>query len=162
MPDKHPETSHVPSPAGQLGQWARQGIESFVAAQKILFDLTAQQNALVFGMLRDRLAEPKFHPGNAAAEFVDKGVENFAAVGRILLDLAHDETALMVEGVKAGLRVPIAGTVANVVRHRVDTLIDMQKGLLDAAAEQTHELAESYRAGKGFKGGAHVAELARR
>jgi len=161
MAIRNQETSHVPSPVGQVGQWARQGIENFVAAQKILFDLTAQQNALVMGMLRERLTVPKFRPDDAAAGFVDKGVKNFATVGKILLELAADETALVVEGVK-GLRLPGAATVANMVSHRVDTLIDMQKGLLDAAAEETHALAESYRAGKGFKGGAHVAELARR
>jgi hypothetical protein len=39
----------------------------------------------------------------------------------------------------------------------------MQKRLLDAAAEQTHEMAESYREGKGLMGaGASVVELARR
>jgi hypothetical protein len=161
MPIRNQETSHVPSPVGQVGQWARQGIESFVEAQKILFDLTAQQNALVMGMLRKRLTVPKFHPGDAAAGFVDKGVKNFATAGKILLELAADETALVLEGVK-GLRLPGAATVANMVGHRVDTLIDLQKGLLDAAAEETHALAESYRAGKGFAGGAHVAELARR
>jgi len=161
MAIRNQETSHVPSPVGQVGQWARQGIENFVAAQKILFDLTAQQNALVMGMLRERLTVPKFRPDDAAAGFVDKGVKNFATVGKILLELAADETALVVEGVK-GLRLPGAATVANMVSHRVDTLIDMQKGLLDAAAEETHALADSYRGGKGFSGGDNVAELARR
>ena len=53
--------------------------------------------------------------------------------------------------------------MANLLRHRLVTLLDLQKRLLEAAAEQTHEAAESYREGKGLMAaGASVAELARR
>ena len=38
----------------------------------------------------------------------------------------------------------------------------MQKHLLDAAAEETHGVTESYREGQGLMAGAKVAELARR
>ena len=37
-----------------------------------------------------------------------------------------------------------AGTLANVLRHRLVTLFDLQKRLLEVAAEQTHEAAVSY------------------
>jgi len=146
-----------------LAVWARQGIESFVAAQKILLDLTAQQNALLIGMIRERLSEPGFQPGVALAKMADKGVENFTTAGKILLDFAAGETGLMVDGVKKGLRLPgpIAG-VAEVFRHRVDTLIGLHKRLLDAAAEQTHAVTEAYRDGKGFKAVEGVVELTRR
>ncbi len=46
-------------------------------------------------------------------------------------------------------------------RQRVDAFIDLQKRLLNAAAKQTDEVAESYREGKGWMVGASVAELAR-
>jgi len=164
MPEKSKETRVAPSPADQLVSWARQGIESFMAAQKILLDLTAQQNALVIGMVRERLSKPRFRPGPAIARAADKGVENMTAAGKILLDLAAGETALVVDGLNQALPLPrVAGTVAKVVRHRVTTLIDMQKHLLDAAAEETHTVAESYRAGKGLTAaGASAIELARR
>jgi len=68
-----------------------------------------------------------------------------------------------VDGVKEGLRLPVAaGAVAEVARHRVDTFVGMQKHLLDAAAEQTHAMAESFQEGKGVMAGARVVELARR
>ena len=163
MPAKATASSPPSSPLNRLARWARQGIESFVAAQKTLLDLTAQQNALVFGMVRERLSKPSFRPDVAIAKMADKGVEHFTAAGKILLDLAAGETALAVDGFKEGLRLPaVASTVADVVRHRVDTLIGLQKRLLDAAAEQTHALAESYREGKGLMAGAALAELAQR
>ena len=70
----------------------------------------------------------------------------------------------MVDRVKEAVPLPMpAGTVANLLRHRLVTLLDLQKRLLEAAAEQTHEAAESYREGKGLvAAGASVAELARR
>lgn len=152
-----------PSPASRLGGWVRRGVESFVAAQKILLDLTAQQNALVIGMIRESLSKPIFRPDIAVAKMADKGMGNVTAAGKILLDLAAGETALVVDGFKEGLRLPAAaGAVANVVRHRVATLIDMQKRLLDTAAEQTHAVAESYQKGKGLAVGGTLAELARR
>jgi len=150
-------------PTNPLAVWARQGIESFVAAQKILLDLTAQQNSLLIGMIRERLSEPGFQPGKALARMADKGVENFTTAGKILLDFAAGETGLMVDGVKKGLKLPApVGGVAEVFRHRVETLIGLQKRLLDAAAEQTHVVTESYREGKGLRALEGVTEFARR
>src|SRR5271167_409409 len=157
------ESSQAFSPVSQVAGWARQGIESFVAAQKILLDFTAQQNALVMGMVRERLSEPRLRPDLAIAKIADKGVENITAAGKILLDFAAGEAALVADGVKEGLRLPAAArAVTDVVRHRVDAFIHLQKRLLDAAAKPTHQVAESYRQGKGWMAGASVAELARR
>ena len=157
------KTPHVASSGGLLTGWARQGARSFVAAQKILLDLVAQENALLIGMVRERLSKPGFRPGITVAGIADSGVKNLTSAGKILLDLAAGQTALAVDGVKEGLRLPAAvGVVADVARHRVHTLIDLQKSLLDATAEQAHALAESYRDGRGLPAAATVAELARR
>src|ERR1039458_9609828 len=42
-------------PASTLAHWARQGMESFVATQKILLDLAAQQNSFTLGFVRERV-----------------------------------------------------------------------------------------------------------
>ena len=155
----------APQPASPslLTGWARQGVQSFVAAQKILMDLAAQENALLIGMMREGLSKPGAHLGASVAGIAEKGVENLTTVGKILLDLAADETALAVDGVKEGLRLPAAaGAVAEVARHRVGTFIEMQKNLLDATADQAHAVADSYREGEKLMAAAHVAELARR
>jgi len=163
MAEKNIESENGFSPASQLAGWIRQGISSFMTAQKILLDLTAQQNALVIGMVRERLSDP-LNPGIAMAEVADKAVENLTAAGKILLDLAGSETELVMDGVKEVMPLPDpAGRIANLIRHRMMSLIDWQKSFLDAAAEQTHEAAESYREGKGLMtSGAHLAELARK
>ena len=142
MTPKRKKTPASP-PANPVMRWARQGIQSFVAARKTLLDLVAQENVSLVGL-------------------ADMGVRNFTSAGRILLDLAAGGTALVVDGVKEGLRLPAVGSaVAEVARHRVDTIVGMQKHLLDKAAEQTHAMAESYQEGKGLMAGARVVELAR-
>ena len=163
MKAREKKVPEVASPGSFLTGWARQGVQGFVAAQKILMDLAAQENALLIGMVREGLSEPGAKLGVSVAGIAEKGVKNLTAAGKILLDLAGEETALAVEGVKDGLRLPAtAGAMAEVVRHRVDTLLEMQKNLLEATAQQAHEVAESYREGGKLLTAAHVAELARR
>jgi len=42
---KEKKAPPVASPGSFLTDWARQGVQSFVAAQKILMELAAQENA---------------------------------------------------------------------------------------------------------------------
>jgi hypothetical protein len=163
MTAREKKTPHTASPASFLTGWARQGVESFVAAQKILLDLAAQENALLIGMVREQFGKTGFRPGVSMAGIAEKGVKNLSTAGKILLDLAASETALAVDGVKEGLRLPVAaGAMAEVIRHRVDTLVEMQKQLLDATTEHVQAAAESYREGEPMMPVTKVAELARR
>jgi len=163
MTAREKKAPHAASPGSLLTGWARQGVESFVAAQKILLDLAAQENALLIGMVREQFGKTGFRPGTSIAGIADAGVKNLTAAGKILLDLAASETALAVEGVKEGLRLPApAGAIAELVRHRVDTLVEMQKHFLDATAEHAHAVAESYREGEDVLKAANLTELARR
>ena len=151
-----------PSP-GRLASWVRQGVESFAAAQRILLDLTAQQNALAIGALRERIKLPGFRPVASLIDMANRAVTGLAGAGDILLDLASGETALAADGVKEALRLgPAGASVADIVRHRAVTLIEMQRRLLDGVAAQMQEVAASYDEGKGLTGGASIGDLARR
>jgi len=151
------------STANWLAGWARQGIESFVTIQKILLDLTAQQNALAIGVIRERFALPNIRPGASVAEIAEQGVTNITAAEKILLDLVGGESALIADAVKEGIPLPAStGAIADLVRIGVDTVIDRQKRMLDVAVEQTRAVVKSYTDGKGLMGSVHVAELARR
>ncbi len=163
MAPREKKVPRASPPSNPLMGWARQGIESFVAAQKIVLDLAAQENSLVFGVVREQFGKPLFRPGETLAEIADNGIKNATTAGKILLDLAAGEAALVVDSVKEGLPLPVpAAATVEVVRHRLDTLVGMQKRLLDVAAGETHAVAESYRQGQGLMAGAKVAEMARR
>ena len=148
---------------GRLASWVRQGVESFAAAQRILLDLTAQQNALAIGVIRERFNLPRIRPVASLIDMANQAITGLAGAGDILLDLAAGETAVAVDGVKEVLRLgTVGGTVADLVRHRTVTLIEMQRRLLDGVAAQMKEVAAAYEEGKGLTGGASIGELARR
>lgn len=152
----------MPEPPGRLATWIRQGVESFVAAQKILLDLTAQQNALAIGILRERVRLPRFQPRSMLMSIADQSVSGITGAGRILLDLAAGETAVVTDGLKDLFQLgPGTSAVADVIRYRAETFIEMQRKLLDGVAGQMHSVAESYHDGKGLAGGASAGELAR-
>src|SRR5208283_5925850 len=88
MVPREKKSPRASPPSNPLMGWARQGIESFVAAQKIVLDLAAQENALLFGMVRENLGKPGFRPDATLAGLADKGVKNVTTAGKILLDLA--------------------------------------------------------------------------
>lgn len=151
------------SSASRLAGWARQGIESFVTIQKILLDLTAQQNALAIGVVRERISVPRARPGDSIARIAEQSITNITAADKILLDLLGGESALIADSVKEGLRLrPAAGAVADLIRQGVDTIIDREKRLLEVANEQIHAVVKSYTEGKGLGAGVSVADLARR
>jgi hypothetical protein len=80
-------------------------------------DLAARENALLIGMVRERMSNPAGRIGGKVTA-VAKGIENLTEAGKILLDLAADETTLAVDGLKEGMRLPTpAEAMAHVVRH---------------------------------------------
>lgn len=150
----------ITSSARRLMSWAGQGIESFVAVQKILMDLTAQQNALAIGAIRERIQIPNVK--TAVVKTAGMGVEGLTGAGKILLELAAGQTAILVEGLKEGLRLPApAGAAAEIVRLRVDTLIGLHIRLLESVAEQARAAVASDEEGKGALAGTDLAGLAR-
>jgi hypothetical protein len=159
-----PVAVRASSPAGLLATWARQGIESFIAAQKILLDLTAQQYALGMGMIRERARFPSLLPGaSSILELAGQGVTSFVGVQKILLELTVGESKIAIEALKKGLRLPpAASAMADLVESGVSTFIDMQQRLLETTVTETQAAIEAYRAGRPMMTGEHAAQLARR
>jgi len=130
---------------GRIVRWTRQAVESFVAAQKILLELTAQQNALVIGLVREQVNKRRGRPGKGLVRMADHSVAGVTGAGKVLIDLVEGENALVTDGVKEGLGLStMSGLVADLVRRRVDAFLEMFKHLLDAVAEQIHDFVEAY------------------
>lgn len=136
-----PATARIPGPA-DVRDWARQGVDSLAAVLKIVSDLTAQEVALVVGMLRERV---NFPPFGSTAEAADRMVTGVTGVGKVLLDLVAGETVIVVDGMKEALRLPPnVAALADLVPRGLGTMIDMHKRVLDALAEQTRDIVEAY------------------
>lgn len=126
--------------------WAREGTESLVAALKIVSDLTAQEIALVMGMLRERAT---FRPAASAVETAGSIAGGLTGAGKILLDLATSETAVMVDGLKEGLRMsPSMAALADLVPQGMATFADSQKRLLDSIATLAKDVSSDYAEGE--------------
>ena len=136
-----PATARIPGPE-DVRNWARQGVDSLAAVLKIVSDLTAQEVALVVGMLRERV---NFPPFTSTAEAADRMVTGVNGVGKILLDLVAGETAIVVDGMKEALRLhPSVAAMADLVPRGVGTMIDMHKRVLDSLADETRDVIQAY------------------
>ena len=143
-----------------LGEWIRQGTEGFIATQKILLDLAAQQNALALTMLRERVGGFKPNPSGAVIDLVAKGIHNFMEAQRIVLDIAARENDILSEGLMPGIAgTPVEG-LAEVIHKGLNAFIGAQKVFLNQFEAQTNGAIEDYREKKGFDSG-RLADLAR-
>jgi hypothetical protein len=151
--------ARVTAPAG-VRYWTRQGGESLAMAMQIISDLTAQEVALLVGMLRERMT---LRPAPTTVETAGDVVTGFTDAGKILLDLAADESAVVTDALKEALRLrPSFAALVDLIPRGVGTLIEMHKHLLDMVAGQTRELVEAYRDDKPLMAGARLTTMTRR
>jgi hypothetical protein len=142
-----------PAPAAGPAAMAKQGLESFIATQKILLDLVAQQNSLAIGFVRERVNFSPLRPLTGMVELAGYGLVNFVAAQKILLDLAADENALVLTGVKDGLGLSgTAAAVTDAVRDGVNAFVAMQKKFLSLVEEQGAAAFEAIKEGKPYEG----------
>jgi Asp-tRNA(Asn)/Glu-tRNA(Gln) amidotransferase C subunit len=147
--------------ASTLAHWARQGLESFVATQKILLDLTAQQNSLALGFVRERVNFSPLRPLTGMVDLAGQAMANFVAAQKILLDLAAEENALMLYGVRDGLGLTgTAAAMTDAMREGVQEFVHMQKKYLDMVGKQSQAAVAVITEGKPFEG-KNLAEITR-
>ncbi|HLH08297.1 MAG TPA: hypothetical protein VKW78_13750 [Terriglobales bacterium] len=136
-----------------LSGWVQQGVESFIATQRILVDLAIRQNANAMNVIRERLADPDICPAAIISELAGEGVTNFIEAQRILLSLVQSENEILMKGVKE--RVGITKTTAamsDMVRRSIDNFLDMQHGFLKIASKHTQHWLMGAKAGKNADG----------
>jgi len=155
-PERHSACSTV---TGLLGDWIRQGTEGFVAAQKILLDLTAQQNALALSIIRERVG---ISPPSAKklAGFAGDGVKTMLDVQRNVLNLIGRQNSLLQAGLKTRLPNGPLSPAAEVLHQSLDAFIDAQNKLLNMIQSQTEGAVSDFEQDKGFETG-RFAEMAR-
>src|SRR5215471_5092581 len=78
-----------------LSGWVQQGVENFLATQRILVDLAMRQNGTVIGVLRQKLTAPDFRPVAVAKEFAGEGLGNFIEGQKLLLGLVLRENEIL-------------------------------------------------------------------
>jgi hypothetical protein len=151
----------APSFVSLLSGWAQQGVQSFIATERILLDLVMRQNASVMHALREHLSDPHHSPTTILSEIAGEGVTNFIEGQKVLFNLAQEQNKILMTGVKERVgNWPAAHAVADTLRRSADTFIDTQKEFLKIAGKQTHTWVEAAKIGKPYQG-EHLMELAR-
>jgi hypothetical protein len=151
----------APSFVSLLSGWAQQGVQSFIATERILLDLVKRQNASVMHALREQLSDPHHSPTTILSEIAGEGVTNFIEGQKVLFNLAQEQNKILMTGVKERIgNWPAAHAVADTLRRSADTFIDTQKEFLKIAGKQTHTWVEAAKSGKPYQG-EHLLDLAR-
>jgi len=148
------------SPVSMLSEWVRQGVDGYVATQRILLDLVMRQNATTLNALRERLTVPRTTSTANLAELAGEGMSNFIDAQRIFLNLALEQNGIMMNGLQERIGSARSAPLVNILRRSFETLIDMQQHFLTIADKQAQAWVESAKAGKG-DAGASLAELTR-
>lgn len=145
--------------AGMLGDWIRQGTEGFVATEKILLDLAAQQNALALTILRERVSIPMFST-KKLADFAGQGIKNLMEIQRQVLDMVARQNSILAAGLKPVIPGAPMQSLANVIHGGLDNLISAQKRLLDIIQLQAEGAVTDFGEGRSFNAG-RLADVAR-
>lgn len=143
-----------------LGEWIRQGTEGFIATQKILLDLAAQQNALALTIVRERVGLFSPTPTKAVVELAGKGMKNFMEAQQVLLDIAVRQNDIVATGLKPAIAgTPVEG-LAEVLHQGFDNFVMAQKHFLDLFEAEADGAIKDFAHSKSFDTG-RLADLAR-
>jgi hypothetical protein len=113
-----------------IAEWIRQGTEGFIATQKILLDLAAQQNALALTIVRERLGMIPTVSFKAVIDLTGACLQNFIEAQQIILDVAARQNSILADGLKPAYADTTVDRLATIVHEGVDTCITGQKEFL--------------------------------
>jgi len=135
--------------ASLLLGWTQQGIDSFLATQRILADFATRKSAGAINSLREGMSGPENSPAAILTELAVEGTASLTEAQRVLLNLVEQENGIVmgaladrVEGYGA------AASVANRLRRGVDTLVQMQQELLTIASKHVQGRLKKAEAGE--------------
>lgn len=146
---KRPSAAPASSFGSLLLGWAQQGVDSFLATQRILADFATRRSVSAVKSLRDEVSDPEHAPGAILMELAVEGISNLTEAQRVLLDLAHQENELIMAGVKERTGSSATALVLTErVRRGIEAFIEMQQNLLTMASKRVQQRLEEARAGK--------------
>jgi hypothetical protein len=129
--------------------WAQQGVDSFLATQRILLEFAARKNASLMKSLREGVSDPDNAPAAILTELAVEATANFTEAQRILLNLAQEENNLVATGVKERVAAfPPAVALTDRLHRGFDTFVEMQQDFLTLASKHVQERLQPPKAGR--------------
>jgi hypothetical protein len=143
-----------------IAEWVRQGTEGFIATQKILLDLAAQQNALALTIIRERLGLIPRASFKAVIDLTAACLQNFVQAQQIILDVAAKENSIIEDGFRPAVADTPVERLTTIVHEGIDTLIAGQKEFLKFFETQAEGAIKDFGEDRRVNSG-RLSELAR-
>ena len=108
---------------------------NFLEAQKVLLDLSKQQNEILMAGVKERIGEqPAAH---AMADLLRRSVQNFIHMQEEFLKIAGKQADIWVEAAEAGKPLPGRAPLMELAREGMENFATAQKHFLDVIVEET-------------------------
>jgi hypothetical protein len=157
MEDVMPRNTKKPAePENQLSSfaslllgWTQQGIDSFLATQRILADFATRKSAGAIKSLREGMSGPENSPTAILTELAVEGTASLTEAQRVLLNLLEQENGIVMDAVAERVEgYGPAASMANRLRRGIDTLVQMQQEFLTIASKHVQGRLEKTKAGE--------------
>jgi hypothetical protein len=123
------------SPRAVLSEMAGESMTNFIEAQKVLLDLSKQQNEILMTAVKERIGEgPAAH---ATADLLRRSVDTFIHMQEEFLKISGKQTHIWVEAAKTGKPLPGRAPLVGLAREGMENFAKAQKQFLDVIAEET-------------------------
>jgi len=157
---KGPSAAQPSSFLSLMSGWVQQGVESFLATQRILVDMGMQKNSNAIKTVREGLTDPEHSPKAILTEVAVEGTSNFIEAHRILLNLVQQEGEIVMNGMKERMgSYARAMAMTDLLRRSLDTFVDMQQEFLTIASKHSQNWLQPVKGGNGD--GNQLVNLAR-
>ncbi len=130
--------------ASLLMGWTQQGIDSFLATQKILADFATRKTTGAIEGLREGMSGPENSPTAILTELAVEGTASLTEAQRVLLNLVEQENEIVMDAVAERVEgYGPAASVANRLRRGIDTLVEMQQEFLTITSKHVQTRLKS-------------------
>ncbi|MEO8028764.1 MAG: hypothetical protein ABI823_19945 [Bryobacteraceae bacterium] len=146
------------NPLSMFAEAVRQGVDNYVATQKVLLDLAANQSQALTEAMKNNFGMAGWAP--AMADLAGQGAQAFLASQKTMLDLALQQNLTSLNAMKGAASNPAAQSILDMLAQGGQSYVEMQKRFLDMAAQQTDMATKAAKEGRPAGGAMPLEQIA--
>lgn len=147
------------NPMAMFADMVRQGVDNFVATQKMMLDLAAHQNQVMADAMKNSFGLTGLAP--TMADLAGQGVQTFLNSQKMLLDLGVQQNHVALSALKnwAGSN-PAAQSILEMLERGGQSYVEMQKRMLEMAGQQNEMAMQAAKDGRPAPAGMPMEQIA--
>ena len=135
------------NPMAMFADLVRQGVDNFVATQKMMLDLAAHQNQVMADAMKNSFGLTGWAP--AMADVAGQGMQAFLNSQKMMLDLGVQQNHVALNALKTWVGSNAAAqSILEMLERGGQSYAEMQKRMLDMAAQQTEMAMKAAKEGR--------------